>query len=183
MECLLYNEELGEFRVIDDFDLDRLRILAEDPSDDPDYLEEFDEMEKGGWVRATSLTVAMASGEVHDEESLAAWSRRRKDEASLPSEPTSKIPDLSMLLLQEVNRLATSNERVATSMETIANHAHLLSPPMTVEQVAEYAHVKPKTIYDWKAKGWITPLADNAKPLLFDRDEVRRAVKRVRGIG
>jgi hypothetical protein len=55
MEWLLYNEELGAFRVVDEDYLDRLRGLSEDPTYDPEYLEEFDELEQDGWVRATPL--------------------------------------------------------------------------------------------------------------------------------
>lgn len=182
MERLLYNDEIGGFWHVDEIDLLGVRSTFEEPSDDDKYLSEFDELESRGWRTATSLTVAMALGEVCDEATLAAWVRKGSVEIETPQGLGASAHDLSSLLYEAVKQMAASSERVAVSVETIAAHAHLLSPPMTVEQVAAYAHIKPKTVYDWKSKGWIRPLADNAKPLLFDRDEVRRAVKRVRGI-
>lgn len=77
MEQLLYNDEIGKFRLVDEFDLLEIRNTFEEPSDDDEYLAEFDELERHGWRGATPLTVAMALGDVHDEKSLAAWQARR----------------------------------------------------------------------------------------------------------
>jgi hypothetical protein len=80
--------------------------------------------------------------------------------------------DPSFLLLHEIRRIADSHERVAEGIEMIAKQAHLLSPPMTVELVAEQAGVKPKTIYRWHSEGLLDALADDVRPLLFDRGVV-----------
>lgn len=83
-----------------------------------------------------------------------------------------------------VERIAGCLERLADGIDAIANHARLMSPPMTVEQVAGYARWKNRsTVYRWVREGRLRPLADKARPLLFDQAEVRRALGQVRGVG
>ena len=82
------------------------------------------------------------------------------------------------------DRIAGCLERLADGIDAIAAHSRLSSPPMTVEQVAEYARWKNRsTVYRWVREGKLRPLADKARPLLFDQSEVRRALGQVRGIG
>jgi hypothetical protein len=88
MEWLLYNDERQEFLFVDEWFLQGLRSTFEDPSDDSEYVDEFDELERRGWRKATPLTVAMALGEVYDEGSLAAWVRSGSDQTN----PSSKGP-------------------------------------------------------------------------------------------
>jgi len=77
MEWLLYDDEDQEFWLVDERLLRGLRSTFEAPSDDPDYLDEFDLLEQYGWRKATPLTVAMVAGEVRDKESLLKWHRER----------------------------------------------------------------------------------------------------------
>ena len=82
------------------------------------------------------------------------------------------------------DRIAGCLERLADGIDAIAAHSRLSSPPMTVEQVADYACWRNRsTVYRWVREGKLRPLADKARPLLFDQSEVRRALGQVRGIG
>jgi excisionase family DNA binding protein len=52
---------------------------------------------------------------------------------------------------------------------------HLLSPLMTVEDVARFLGVHEKTIYDWAARGWL-PCVRVGSRLRFDPRDVNRWV-------
>lgn len=206
MERVLYNFETDEFRVVDEWYLLNLRNLSDDPSGDPEFSEELEWLEEQGWSEASSLQVARYLGEVYDEASLAAWmgkgtdavatssespeatslaawKEKGADAAAMSSESSEATFDSVSMVLVELKRIAASNERVAESVETVAKHAHLLSPPMTVKQVAELTGVRSeKTVYRWHAEGLLAAMADNVRPLLFDRAIVHEFMeKRRRG--
>lgn len=68
-------------------------------------------------------------------------------------------------------------ERIVAAIEQVADRLpNLAGPPMTVEQVAEFASVSEKTIYRWVNMGRLKPKADGARPLLFERSEVEKAL-------
>ncbi len=69
------------------------------------------------------------------------------------------------------------SERIVAAIEQVADRLpNLAGPPMTVEQVAEFASVSAKTIYRWVNMGRLKPKADGARPLLFERSEVEKAL-------
>lgn len=89
---------------------------------------------------------------------------------------------LSEALFHVFLKIASNTERLAKGLELIARQAHLMAPPMTVEDVAEHARVTTKTVYRWNSKGLLKPMADGVRPLLFDRIEVDEFLrKRNRG--
>lgn len=68
-------------------------------------------------------------------------------------------------------------ERIVAAIEQVADRLpNLAGRPMTVEQVAEFASVSTKTIYRWVNTGKLKPKADGARPLLFERSEVEKAL-------
>jgi excisionase family DNA binding protein len=69
------------------------------------------------------------------------------------------------------------SERIVAAIEQVADRLpNLAGPPMTVEQVAEFASVSEKTIYRWVNQGRLKPKADGARPLLFERSEIEKAL-------
>lgn len=69
------------------------------------------------------------------------------------------------------------SERIVAAIEQVADRLpNLAGPPMTVEQVAGFASVSEKTVYRWVGKGKLKPKADGARPLLFERSEVEKAL-------
>jgi len=73
-------------------------------------------------------------------------------------------------------------ERVVMALEQVAARLpNLAGAPMTVEQVAEFASVSVKSIYRWVNRGKLKPKADGARPLLFERSEVEKALSSGRG--
>ena len=69
------------------------------------------------------------------------------------------------------------SERIVAAIEQVADRLpNLAGPPMTVEQVAEFASVSEKTVYRWVGQGKLKPKADGARPLLFERSEVEKAL-------
>lgn len=116
MEWVLYNDELGEFRFIDESFLGGLRDLSEAPSDDPDYQDEFDELEQQGWRKASALTLAMALGDVHDAESLMVWSRGEPDQAELIERLERLTARMEAASIAEVPAEALPPERAAAFM-------------------------------------------------------------------
>jgi hypothetical protein len=89
---------------------------------------------------------------------------------------------LPIMLLPLLTRLATSQERMADGLDRIAKQAHLAAPPMTAKDVAAYFSVTVKTVSRWHVQGLLKALADNVRPLMFDRAEVHDfARKRNRG--
>jgi len=68
-------------------------------------------------------------------------------------------------------------ERVVTAIEQVAARLpNLAGPPMTVEQVAQFASVSVKTIYRWVSLGRLKPKSDGSRPLLFERAEVEKTL-------
>lgn len=69
------------------------------------------------------------------------------------------------------------SERIVAAIEQVADRLpNLAGPPMTVEQVAEFASVSEKTVYRWVGQGKLKPKADGARPLLFERSEIEKAL-------
>jgi hypothetical protein len=79
VERLLYNDESGSFLLADEALLRGLRDTFEEPPDDDEYIAEFEELERHGWLEPTPLTIAIALGDVHDQESLMAWQARQAE--------------------------------------------------------------------------------------------------------
>lgn len=70
-------------------------------------------------------------------------------------------------------------ERVVDAIEKVAERLpNLAGPPMTVEQVAQFASISTKSVYRWVGQGRLKPKADHSRPLLFDRNEVEKALTR-----
>jgi len=82
-------------------------------------------------------------------------------------------------IAENTGRIADNTGRTASGLDSIANQAPLLTPPIGVEKVAELAGVTSKTVYRWKEEGLLKPLADN-KPLLFDQAEFHNFIRQRR---
>src|SRR5262249_51337230 len=76
--------------------------------------------------------------------------------------------------------LLESVKAIADGISAIAKHVHLVSQPLAIPQIAEMARVSVKTVYRWKEDGLLKPLADGARPLLFDAAEVAEFLSRYR---
>ena len=81
--------------------------------------------------------------------------------------------------MQKDRLLESLTERMIFAVEQVAARLpNLAGPPMTVDQVAKFASVSEKTIYRWVATCKLKPKADGARPLLFERSEVDKALSR-----
>jgi hypothetical protein len=143
VERILYDDETGRFMIADLLLLQGLRDTFEVPSDDDEYVAEFDELERHGWREATPLTIAMALGDVHDEESLAAWRALQADD---PVTLTNAIVRLTEVLRSGAYRQPLSAE-VAEAAPKVD------SPYFTKEEAASYLRTTVSGIYGRVERG------------------------------
>lgn len=130
----------------------------------PDQLKEQWQIDDAGYRQLLDLglpRIQLPSGVRHPEIEVDEFFRQRA------------VP-----INQEESR-NSSAERIAGALEEVANRLpNLAGPPMTVDQVAKFASVSEKTIYRWVGTGKLKPKADGARPLLFERSEVDKALSR-----
>src|SRR4051812_22196753 len=105
---LFYHDESDRLYAWGDDFFWRLRAHSENPSSDPDFEEEIEWLADRGYREADALTIATYSGVVHDWDSADAWHEGRTGGVPAPIVAVSSSQDVSMMLLQEMKRLATS---------------------------------------------------------------------------
>lgn len=102
------------------------------------------------------------------------------DDTDDASAPMAMAEHLAAALLGLMKRLADGTERMASGLETLAAKVPVLTPLLTVEQVAEYAGVVNGTVYNWVGGGLLKPVAEGVKPLQFEQAVVEEFIKTYR---
>jgi hypothetical protein len=106
-----------------------------------------------------------------------------RDEPTVPLTATRPwgIPDARWQADRDLPlRCLHALERIADSLDRVTKAIPLMCPPMTVQDVAAHARVAVKTVYAWKEKGLLRPIADQTTPLLFDRADVEEFLRQPR---